>query len=131
MDYAFSYIKAKGIAKSSDYSYKGKNGTCRSPKRSQKVTSFTRVSGCAAMIEALRVRPLTVAVDGSNWRQYSTGVLTDCGNDLNHAGLLVGATLGFWKVKNSFGTKWGEGGYIRLYTGNTCSVCDFAGYPTL
>ena len=48
---------------------------------------------------------------------------------LNHAVLLVGygfdeqLNLPFWTIKNSYGSDWGEEGYIRLQKGNdTCGV---------
>jgi len=53
---------------------------------------------------------------------YKGGVLTKgCGAvPLNHAVLLVGygkdssTGLDFWIIKNTWGTKWGEGGYARV-----------------
>ena len=53
---------------------------------------------------------------------------------MNHAALLVGYKKGKgWKIKNSWGTGWGEHGYIRLTGGaSTCGVCHNAGvYPHL
>jgi len=52
-------------------------------------------------------RPISVAVDASNWSRYHTGVLNNCGTRLNHGVLLVGATDQYWKVKNSWGADWG------------------------
>jgi C1A family cysteine protease len=49
--------------------------------------------------------------------------LTICGRNINHGVLVVGATDGYWKIKNSWGTSWGENGYIRIGRGNTCGVC--------
>jgi aminopeptidase C len=47
---------------------------------------------------------------------------------MNHAVLLVGIVSGNWKIKNSWGVKWGENGYIRLAPGNTCGICNNESY---
>lgn len=74
-------------------------------------------------------RPISVAVDASNWDSYKKGILNNCNTILNHASLLVGMTDQYWKLKDSFGTAWGEHGYIRLARGNTCGICNLASYP--
>ena len=65
--------------------------------------------------------------DATNWSPYRTGVFDNCGASINHGVLLVGVVGGAWKIKNSWGTGWGEAGYIRLAGGNTCGVCAYAG----
>jgi len=64
-----------------------------------------------------------VTVDASKWSSYRSGVFNTCGTSINHAVLLVGVVGGSWKIKNSWGTSWGENGFIRLASGNTCGVC--------
>ena len=87
--------------------------------------------GCDNMFNALAGRPLSVGVDASNWSVYKSGVLSTCTSNINHGVLLVGATDDYWKIKNSWGTSWGEAGFIRIARGNTCAICDYPSYPTL
>jgi len=52
--------------------------------------------------------------------------MKSCGKRINHCVQAVGvdaSTNGYWKVRNSWGTKWGESGYIRLaYGADTCGI---------
>jgi hypothetical protein len=36
------------------------------------------------MFEALKYRPLSVAVDASGWGYYSSGYFSNCGTNVNH-----------------------------------------------
>jgi len=63
---------------------------------------------------------------------------SECGSQLDHGVLAVGyanpnvaSDSSFWKIKNSWGTSWGEEGFIRLGNGNACGVCNTASYPSL
>ena len=68
--------------------------------------------------------PIGVDSETDDFMFYKSGVFNDpkCGTDVDHAVLAVGYTLadpmtgqhGFWLIKNSFGTGWGEDGYIRI-----------------
>jgi len=45
---------------------------------------------------------------------------------VNHGALLIGITNdGVWTLKNTWGSSWGEKGFIRLGAGNTCGVCKY------
>jgi len=73
-----------------------------------------------AVMNALATKgPLAIAVGASGWGGYSGGVFSGGGATVNHAVLLVGygeTAEGekFWKVRNSWGSDFGEAGYIRL-----------------
>lgn len=83
------------------------------------------------MANALQIGPVSSAADATNWYKYKEGVFNDCKSSANHGILIVGIKNGDWVVKNSWGTDWGESGYIRL-TGNganTCNICSYPSYP--
>lgn len=86
--------------------------------------------GCNVLSSKIYDHPISVSVDASNWSKYASGVFEDCDKSIDHAVLLVGIVDQNWKIKNSWGTTWGEAGYIRLAPGNTCGLCEWAGaYP--
>lgn len=77
----------------------------------------------ATMAHLANVGPLAVAVDASRWSSYSSGVFDGCSFSanigLNHAVQMVGygtdaAEGDYWLVRNSWGSRWGEDGYIKL-----------------
>jgi len=78
------------------------------------------------MKAALAETPVSVAVDAEKWSPYTGGIFSNCGTNPDHAVLAVGYDSSSWKVKNSWGTGWGEQGYIRLKLGDTCGVLDNA-----
>lgn len=70
---------------------------------------------------------------------YSSGILmyNSCQNDtINHGVALVGygteAGVDYWRLKNSWGTWWGESGYFRIQrvggTGGTCGMVKYNAY---
>lgn len=73
--------------------------------------------------------PLAVSVDATSWFSYESGIFDTCNKthiDLDHAVQLVGfgtdPKLGqYWIVRNSWGTLWGENGYIRLHKSSEIS----------
>eukprot|EP01063_Lacrimia_lanifica_P028656 TRINITY_DN4228_c0_g1_i1.p1 TRINITY_DN4228_c0_g1~~TRINITY_DN4228_c0_g1_i1.p1 ORF type:complete len:212 (+),score=89.58 TRINITY_DN4228_c0_g1_i1:2-637(+) len=66
--------------------------------------------------------PISIAVDATKWQTYSGGVMDNCGGvGLDHGVLAVGYADDYWVIKNSWGTSWGEAGYIRVAKGsNQC-----------
>eukprot|EP00829_Urostomides_striatus_P021587 TRINITY_DN96_c0_g1_i2.p1 TRINITY_DN96_c0_g1~~TRINITY_DN96_c0_g1_i2.p1 ORF type:complete len:308 (+),score=69.76 TRINITY_DN96_c0_g1_i2:28-924(+) len=139
---AFEYIKDKGISTRREYRYEGADGTCR-----KKSNSF-QISGCAnitkndndMMLEALSYGPVSAWIrsDNREFIYYHSGVIKgNCGTDqdeLDHGITIVGAgyesgsRTPFWLIKNSWGSHWGEEGYVRLKrdTGRSSGVCGIA-----
>jgi hypothetical protein len=131
MDSAFQYVIDHGLTTTQAYPYKAINQVCGIDGGSYKISGFVDVPGCSNLENALSARPISVAVDASVWSQYRSGVLSNCGSAINHGVLLVGSNADFWKIKNSWGTGWGETGFIRLAKGDTCAICSYPSYPTL
>jgi len=130
MDNAFKFVKANGIVTESEYPYKAVKQTCSIKTGPFKIGGYTDIKTCNDLTSAISGRPISVAVDATNWSPYKSGVFSNCKTSLNHGVLLVGIEGGNWKVKNSWGTSWGESGYILLKSGNTCGICNVASYPT-
>lgn len=131
MDNAFKYVRDHGIVQESEYPYKAVKQTCQKTAGGPfKISGFTDIKDCNTLANSVAGRPISVAVDATNWSPYKSGVFNNCKTSLNHGVLLVGVASDSWKVKNSWGTSWGESGYIRLARGNTCGICNVASYPT-
>ena len=133
-EWGFSYVsQTGGIETEADYPYtsgtSGVTGTCASDKSKYAVTisSYHRITGEVNMANYVKATgPLSVVIDANGWSSYTGGVLTKCGSSINHAVQAVGVDTGsggYWKVRNSWGADWGEGGFIRLaYGKNTCAI---------
>merc|ERR1712083_1046926 len=126
----------KPIYTTSSYAYTARDGSCKSGTASGvTVSGYSRVSKSdSALASALNQGAVTVLVYAdSAFQSYRSGILTATTTcNLNHAVLATGYGSNFWKIKNSWGTGWGEAGYIRF--SRTTSGCGsygmFYDYPT-
>jgi len=141
-----------GLCTESSYPYtsggSGQSGDCRiSPPANEPDTRPTnyydvQAGSVAAMQSAVNVGPVSIAVraDQSVFQSYAGGVITSgCGHDtLDHAVLIVGygtdPTYGdYWLVKNSWGTSWGDAGYVKIAANSDdqCGVLKAGSFPVL
>jgi len=139
--------------KTSDYAYfsgtTGRKGACKydANKGVTKVPSFTNVTpkSESAMKAALDGSPVAIAIeaDQMSFQTYKSGVYDnpDCGTTLDHEVLAVGygtdssSGQDFWIVKNSWGTSWGDAGYIKFVRNGDgfgqCGILSEPCYPSV
>merc|ERR1712054_302485 len=89
----------------------------------------------SSLKSAIQQGPVSVAIeaDQSAFQRYTGGTISSgCGTNLDHGVLAVGYGSGYFKVKNSWGSSWGENGYLQISdSGNTCGIHSDASYPTV
>jgi len=107
MDNAYKFVKDHGIVTEAEYPYKAVKQTCKNASGPFKISGFTDIKNCNDLANSITGRPISVAVDASNWSAYKNGVFNNCKTSLNHGVTLVGTIGGSWKIKNSWGSTWG------------------------
>ena len=141
---AYSYVKsAGGIETESQYPYPsaaanyGITGSCSSSSSGfkVKVNDYYTLSGESSMASYMgSTGPISVCLDASSWNSYTGGVMSSCGTSVDHCVQAVGlnSASGYWIVRNSWGTSWGESGYIYLkYGSNTCDITNDPTYVSV
>ena len=137
MDNAFKYIEKSPLELESDYPYTARKAfrcSYDSSKGVGKVGSFVDVrsdSSGANLKAALAKGPVSVAIEADKavFQQYTSGVFdsAECGTKLDHATLVVGYGTengeDYWLMKNSWGTVWGDQGYMKLKIEDGAGVC--------
>ncbi|XP_059647353.1 cysteine protease XCP1 [Cornus florida] len=148
MDYAFAFIVSNGgLHKEDDYPYIMEEGTCEEQKEDVEMVTISGYEDVPrndekSLLKALAHQPISVAIEasGRDFQFYSGGVFNGhCGTELDHGVTAVGygssKDVDYIIVKNSWGPRWGEKGYIRMKrnTGKPQGICGInkmASYPT-
>jgi len=147
MDNAFEYIKENhGIDTEEGYPYTGQDGKCKyNPKNKggtdRGFVDIPQGNETALVFALWKKGPVSVAIDASqrSFQFYHSGVYDEpnCSSDqLDHGVLTVGFGSDsdgeeFYIVKNSWGAKWGNKGYIFMSRDkeNQCGIASSASYP--
>lgn len=147
IDNAFIYVEDNGgIDPEASYPYQGKVEECRYKPLNSAATSTGFVHISAGSEENLEVAiatigPVSASIDAhhDSFVFYKRGIYhnRECSRTrLNHDVLVVGYGsthdgAEYWLLKNSWGTHWGEHGFMKLArnTGNQCGIASRARYP--
>jgi cathepsin L len=146
MDQAFQYIKDNsGIDTEDSYPYEAVDNQCRFKAENVGATDtgFTDIKSKdeSALQQAVAtIGPISVAIDAahSSFQLYKSGIYNEpkCSQvQLDHGVLAIGygADSGkdYWLVKNSWGTGWGDQGFIKMTRNkrNQCGIATAASYP--
>ncbi|KAJ8925911.1 hypothetical protein NQ315_009763 [Exocentrus adspersus] len=143
MDNAYRTIeKIGGLEAESDYPYDAEDEKCHFNKTMVRVqlSGAVNISHDETDMAKWLVKngPISIAINANAMQFYAGGVSHPwkvlCNpKNLDHGVLIVGygvhdypkfnKTLPYWIVKNSWGTRWGEQGYYRVYRGDgTCGL---------
>merc|ERR1711862_1581 len=100
----------------------------------------------AALANSLvQTGPASICINAGAWNFYTGGIMSasSCGGNgmyyVDHCVQLVGyhqefanPKKSYWLVRNSWGSNWGENGYIRLQlNGNPCGVANEATHAVI
>jgi cathepsin L len=123
---AFDYTKTAGITTEESYPYTQQTGTCETSKINPVAynSGYTVLptNNYPALVSAAGQEgpiAVSIAASGFAFQFYGGGILSNC-NDfvMDHAVQLTGYGADgdnmYWTVRNSWGSSWGESGYIRF-----------------
>ena len=145
----YKYARDDGVDGVSSYPFVSTNGyghSCSSDSPDSALTTATvsdihselkHDEACMA-VHVQEIGPVSVCISiGYGYIHYTGGILSDCGSFSTRCMQVVGvlpnsnANVGYWKLKNYFGSNWGEGGYMRIaYGNNNCDITDRPKYTT-
>ena len=147
MEGAFKFIIENGQCSLSSYPYV--SGVTKTGGTCQKCSTLAHITSCSdvkpndqiSLKAAVAQQPVAIAIEADTryFQSYSSGVLTSssCGTNLDHGVLIVGYGTengqDYWLVKNSWGTSWGDKGYVKIgrsSSTNDQGICGIAMDPS-
>ena len=144
MSNGFNYIKNNGICLYDNYTY----DATEHDKCNVNCNKYPKLNGCYYVPEnnqellklAVSRNAVSVAIEADSpyFQHYKKGIINDelkCGKNIDHGVLLVGFGeengINYWLVKNSWGSDWGDNGYVKILrnNNNVCGIMSMANYP--
>ncbi|XP_020262545.1 zingipain-2-like [Asparagus officinalis] len=133
---AYRYVvRNRGLTTEATYPYKDVEGKCDFTKEKKTVATINGYKTVARNEQAL------MAAASKDLQLYRGGIFHgSCGTAVNHAVTVIGygesSKDKYWIVKNSWSSKWGENGYIRMEKdvpspSGMCGITEWAVYPTM
>jgi len=137
--YAWKWLESNMSMRESDYPYTsgstGEETTC-AYDAAEGVTYTSGYAQCSPDTDSIKAcieqGPVSVAVAAGNntFMGYSSGIITEadgCPTQLDHAIQAVGygyeGDQGYYIVRNSWNTTWGDAGYVRIGMAEGAGVC--------
>lgn len=117
----YKCLDKKGM--STSYPDPSPSPDCQVKEGDFKIKGYKTGTTCNDLVSMIQTSPVTAYADASQWQFYSSGVFNNCKTSVNHIVSVVGYLSDYWVIKNSWGTAWGEKGFIRLSPNNTCGIC--------
>ena len=140
---ALQYIVNQGLVDENQYKYRAFQYKCNVPLTASryKINDFKYCIECDtdSWYSLLKQGPIIIAVDATEFAKYRSGimVLKEC-NKPNHAVIAVGWDFDeigeIITIRNSWGTTWGENGYMRIRVNQqdkTCLATDMGYLPVM
>jgi len=139
------YVGKYGQVLESDYGYTSgksdKAGSCKSNHYTKQVwvdhVHHVEKDSVSQLMAAIAAGPTSVSVDASEsvFHRYKSGILnsTACGTHTDHAINAVGygesGGQKYYIVRNSWGTDFGEDGYIMIAAVDGVGICAIQDHP--
>jgi len=121
-DKAMTHYSTHAACTESSYPYTATDGTCVEGSCTTAFgagavtgTQCTELSG-DGLVSGINMAPVSVAVKVDNtFQSYRSGIVdSKCHGFINHAVIAVAYDADSFTIRNSWGSDWGENGYIRM-----------------
>jgi C1A family cysteine protease len=149
-DRAFKYYEVNDACTEDSYPYTSgvtkTGGTCQTSCNYVSlahVKSYVDITPNSdnAMVTAIAQQPVSIGIeaDQRSFQLYTSGIFDDpkCGTNIDHAVNLVGYTNDYFILRNSWGTSWGNKGYMYIArnagqnVNGVCGLYMMGSYPVL